>query len=293
MGGSEVGSAPPRDPRWKLDRPITPGTKLCGVVLHPAGHTRSPAMHNAAFAALGLDAVYLAFDVPPADLAAALDGALALGVRQLAISIPHKVAALACVHDVDETARQIGAINTATLCHGRWLGSNTDWLGAVRALERETRLAGQRAVVLGAGGTARAVVFGLRERGAHVTVLNRTASRAEALARELGAGEAGPLDRLGGLAYGVLVNTTSVGLRSEASPVDPAWLRPGAVVLDAVYDPAETRLLRDARERGARPIRGKWMLVHQAAEQLRLWSGCEPPLEVMADAFDSAGPGRG
>ena len=273
MGGSEVGSAPPRDPRWKLDRPITPGTKLCGVVLHPAGHTRSPAMHNAAFAALGLDAVYLAFDVPPADLAAALDGALALGVRQLAISIPHKVAALACVHDVDETARQIGAINTATLCHGRWLGSNTDWLGA--------------------GGTARAVVFGLRERGAHVTVLNRTASRAEALARELGAGEAGPLDRLGGLAYGVLVNTTSVGLRSEASPVDPAWLRPGAVVLDAVYDPAETRLLRDARERGARPIGGKWMLVHQAAEQLRLWSGCEPPLEVMADAFDRAGSNEG
>jgi shikimate dehydrogenase len=293
MGGSELGSAPPRDPRCKLDRPITPGTQLCGVVLHPAGHTRSPAMHNAAFAALGLDAVYLAFDVLPAQLAAALDGALALGVRQLAISIPHKVAALACVHDVDETARRIGAINTASLRDGRWLGSNTDWLGAVRALERETSMDGRRAVVLGAGGTGRAAVFGLRERGAHVTVLNRTASRAEALARELGARGAGPLDRLRELAYEVLVNTTSVGLRSEASPVDPAWLRPGAVVLDAVYDPAETRLLRDARARGAHPVGGKWMLVHQAGEQLRLWSGCEPPLEVMAEAFDRAGPDGG
>ena len=250
-------------------------------------------MHNAAFAALGLDAVYLAFDVPPRDLAAALDGARALGVRQLAISIPHKVAALGCVHEVDETARSIGAINTATLRDGRWLGSNTDWLGAVRALERETRLEGRRAVVLGAGGAARAVVFGLRERGARVTVLNRTASRAEAVARELGADEGGPLERLRDLGWDVLVHTTSVGLRSDASLVERAWLRPGAVVLDAVYDPVETRLLRDARERGAIAIGGKWMLVHQAAEQLRLWSGCEPPLDVMAEAFDRAGSNPG
>jgi shikimate dehydrogenase len=274
-------------------RAITPATQLCAVVLHPAAHTRSPAMHNAAFAALGLDAVYLAFDVAPAELRAALDGARALGLRQLAISIPHKVAALGLVHELDATARRIGAINTATLRDGRWLGSNTDWLGAVRALERETELAGKRAVVLGAGGTARAVVFGLRERGARVTVLNRTAARAEALARELGAEAAGPLERLRGLDWDVLVHTSSVGLRSDASLVEPAWLRPGAVVLDAVYDPAETRLLRDARERGAVAIGGKWMLVHQAGEQLRLWSGCEPPLEAMADAFDRAGPGRG
>jgi shikimate dehydrogenase len=248
-------------------------------------------MHNAAFAALGLDAVLLAFDVAPADLPAAMEGARALGVRQLAISIPHKVAALACVHELDETARRIGAINTATLRDGRWLGSNTDWLGAVRALERERPLAGRRAVVLGAGGTARAVVYGLRERGAGVMVLNRSVARAEALARELGADGAGPLERLRDLDYDVLVHTTSVGLRSGASLVDPAWLRPGALVLDAVYDPPETRLLRDARERGAVAIGGKWMLVYQAGEQLRLWSGCEPPLEVMADAFDRAGSG--
>ena len=142
--------------------------------------------------------------------------------------------------------------------------------------------------MLGAGGTARAAVFALRERGAHVTVLNRTHERAEELARELGAAAAGPLERLAELDHDVLVNTTSVGLASDASPVPAAALRPGAVVLDAVYDPPETRLLRDARERGARGISGKWMLVEQAVEQIRLWSGKAAPAEVLARAFDAA-----
>ncbi|MCZ6784582.1 MAG: shikimate dehydrogenase, partial [Proteobacteria bacterium] len=155
---------------------VSSHTELCGIVLHPAGHTRSPAMHNAAFAALGLDAVYLAFDVPPASLGAAVAGARALGVRQLAVSLPHKVAVMDHLDGVDETARQIGAVNTLTLREGELVGSNTDWLGAVRALERirDRKLAGSRAVVLGAGGAARAVVYGLLERGARVTVLNRT-----------------------------------------------------------------------------------------------------------------------
>lgn len=268
--------------------PIGPRTQLCGVLLHPAGHTRSPAMHNAAFAALGLDAVYVAFDVAPAALAAALAGARALGVRQLAVSLPHKEAVVAHLDEVEDIARRIGAVNTVTAREGRLLGANTDWLGAVRALERETALAGREVVVLGAGGTARAVAWGARERGARVTVLNRTLARAEKLATELGAA-AGPLEDLPALAYDVLVNTTSVGLRSEESPVPAAAIRAGAVVLDAVYDPPRTRLLRDAEARGARPIEGKWMLVHQAAEQLRLWSGREAPIEVMADAFDRAG----
>jgi shikimate dehydrogenase len=268
--------------------PISPATALCGILLHPASHTRSPAMHNAAFASLGLDAVFLAFDVPPDRLADAVAGARALGVRQLAVSIPHKEAVLAHLDAVDDTARRIGAVNTLTLRDGRWLGSNTDWIGLARALERQTPLAGRRAVVLGAGGTARAAIFALRERGARVVVLNRGVPRAEALARELGAESAGPLDRLAALDYDVLVNTTSVGLRSDESPVPAAALRPGSVVLDAVYDPPETRLLRDARERGARCVGGKWMLVEQAVEQIRLWSGKTPPAEVLARAFDAA-----
>ncbi len=268
--------------------PITPRTDLCGIVLHPAGHTRSPAIHNAAFRALGLDAVYLAFDVPPEALGAAIDGARALGIRQLAVSIPHKQAVMEHLDEVDATARSIGAVNTVTRADdGRLLGANTDWLGVVRTLEERCSLEGAAAVVLGAGGTARASVYGLVARGARVTVLNRTESRATALADELGAAGSGPLDALAELDHDVLVNTTSVGLGEDVSPVPADALRPGSLVLDAVYDPERTRLLRDAEARGATPLSGRWMLLHQAAEQLRLWTGKQAPLDVMAEAFDS------
>jgi shikimate dehydrogenase len=246
-------------------------------------------MHNAAFAALGLDAVYVAFDVGPDALPAAITGARALGIRQLAVSIPHKEAALHLAEDVDATARRIGAVNTLTLHEGRFVGANTDWVGAVRALERDGPLAGKRAVVLGAGGAARAVVFGLQERGARVSVLNRSVDRARALADALGAEHAGPLGDLATRPCDVLVNTTSVGLREDASPVAAAAIPADCVVLDAVYDPPRTRLLRDAAARGARVVEGKWWLVLQAAEQLRLWTGREAPLDVMAEAFERAG----
>ena len=265
---------------------ISAQTDLCGIVLHPAGHTRSPAMHNAAFAASGIDAAYVAFDVRPEALGAAIEGVRALGLRQVAVSLPHKVAVMDHLDEVDERARAIGAVNTVTLKGGRLLGANTDWLGAVRALEREGSLAGASAVVLGAGGTARAVVFGLLERGAEVVVLNRTVSRARELAESLGAKDSGELAELARRPHDLLVNTTSVGLRSDSSPVAIDALRRGTIVLDAVYDPEETRLLRDARARGARPVGGKWMLVHQAAEQFRIWTGREAPIEVMAEAFD-------
>lgn len=268
---------------------IGPRTQLCGVILHPAGHTRSPAMHNAAFAALGIDAIYLAFDVAPAGLAAALAGARALGVRQFAVSIPHKEAVIPHLDAIDATARRIGAVNTITRDGDRLLGANTDWLGVVRALERETELAGRDAIVLGAGGAARAAVFGLLERGARVRVLNRTRARAEQVAAELGASGAGALTDLAGLGCDVLVNTTSVGLREDASPVAAEAIPKDAVVLDAVYDPMRTRLLRDAEARGARGVAGKWWLVHQAAAQFELWTGREAPIEAMAGAFDRAG----
>lgn len=265
------------------------GTALCGIVLHPSAHTRSPAMHNAAYRALALDAVYLAFDVPPAALAAAVAGLRALRARQFAVSIPHKEAVIAHLDAVDDTARRIGAVNTVTLRDGRLVGTNTDWIGAVRALERETHLAGKRAVVLGAGGTARAAVFGLCERGARVAVLGRTPDRARALAGELGADAAGGIEELARTPYDVLVNTTPVGLRSDASPVAADALREGSVVLDAVYDPERTRLLRDAESRGARVVTGKWMLVYQAAAQLETWTGLAAPVEIMVAAFDAAG----
>ncbi len=274
-------------------------TYACGIVLHPAGHTRSPAMHRAAYEALGLDATYTAHDVPPERLSDALATLRREGVRQLAVSIPHKEAMLEHVDALEPVAREIGAINTVTLQDARWVGTNTDWIGAIRALERAGPVDGQRAVVLGAGGTARALVYGLRARGCHVTVLNRTVERAQTLVDELGAAQAAGLERLAELDPEILVNTTSVGMNEDRSPVPAEALREGMVVLDAVYAPEETTLLRDARARGARPVGGKWMLVYQAVEQLRRWTSLlpAPPSEaqlaampdVMAHAFDEAG----
>jgi shikimate dehydrogenase len=248
-------------------------------------------MHSAAYAHLGIAARYEVFDIPPAGLAAAIAEARTRRVRQLAVSLPHKETVMAYLDRVDDTARSIGAVNTVTRRGEALEGSNSDWLGAVRALESETNLDGKRAIVLGAGGSARAVVYGLRQRGARVSVLNRSVARAEALAHDLGAERSGPLSALADLSHDVLVNTTSVGLRSDTSPVPPEAIRPESVVMDLVYDPELTRLLRDARQRGARTISGKWMLVYQAAAQLELWTGREAPIDVMAQAFSEAGGG--
>jgi shikimate dehydrogenase len=245
-------------------------------------------MHHAAYEALGLAAQYDVYDVPPDALAAAVDHLRKQGVAQLSVSIPHKVAMLGFVDEVEATAREIGAINTIVARDGVWMGSNTDWRGAMRALERETDLDGKRAVVLGAGGTARALVYGLTRCGARVSILNRTPEKAADLARELGATGHGPLAALAETPHDILVNTTSVGLGSDESPVAATAISRRAVVMDAVYEPIRTQLLRDAERRGARTITGKWMLVYQAALQLEAWADVEAPIEAMAAAFDQA-----
>ena len=195
-------------------RPISSSTALCGIILHPAGHTRSPAMHNAAFRALGVDAVYLAFDVPPRLAGRRRGGACAPWECGSSPSPPPQGGGDGVPRRLDETARRIGAVNTVTREGDRLRGANTDWLGRGAALESQGRckLAGRRAVVLGAGGAARAATFGLLERGAVVTVLNRSEGRAVELATELGAQNAGGLGELAATEYDVLVNATSVGL---------------------------------------------------------------------------------
>jgi shikimate dehydrogenase len=271
----------------------------CGVVLHPAGHTRSPAMHNAAYRALGIDAHYRVHDVAPAQLAAAVADFRARGVRQLSISIPHKETMLELVDELEPVVRAIGALNTVLRVGDRLIGTNTDWIGVLAALERVVAVRGQRAVVLGAGGTARAAVYALCQRGCEVFVLNRTLARAEALAQQLGAQGAFGLDALGRLGPELVVQTTSVGMGEWESPVAADAFGPGMVVLDAVYSPERTRLIAEAEARGATTVGGKWMLVHQAVEQLRRWTEHlpEPPspkaltrvVDVMATAFDEAG----
>lgn len=268
---------------------ISPTTQLCGVILHPAGHSRSPAMHNAAFKSLGIDARFLAFDVIPEQLASAIAGCKALGLRQLAVSIPHKQNVIPYLDKVDQVASKIGAVNTITLRENLLVGSNTDWIGLVRALERATPLKDKRAIVLGAGGAARAAIFGLLQSGAHVTVLNRTVEKARTLLTELGGERAGTLEDLAKIECDILVNTTSVGLSEDISPVTSKNIPEGSIVFDAIYSSEPTRLLRDAEAKGCVSISGKWMLVGQALEQIRLWTGLRPSERILADAFDTAG----
>lgn len=246
---------------------------LCGIVLHPAAHTLSPALHDEAYRELGLRAHYHAFDVRPDALADAIAGMRGLGIRQLSVSLPHKEAVLALADRVSAQARRIAAANTLTAIDGEIVADNTDWIGVRRTLEPLGDWKGRRATVLGAGGAARAVVFALRELELEVTVVNRSAARARRLAADLGArtGEASE-------PYDLLVNATPVGMSPDVdgTPLDAALLRPDALVFDTVYRPLETRLLREAKARGCRTQDGLDMLVHQAVEQVRLWAGMPP-----------------
>jgi shikimate dehydrogenase len=208
--------------------------------------------------------------VPPAALEARIRELRTQGLTQLCVSLPHKEAVLALADRVSPDAQRIGAANTLTARDGELVADNTDWIGVTRTLEPLGDWRGRRATVLGAGGAARAVVYALHALDMTVTLVNRTRSRAERLVDELG-GRVGELDE----PYDLLVNATSVGMTPDAgsTPADAARLRAGATVFDTVYRPLETRLLREARAAGCRVQDGLDMLVHQAVEQIRLWSG--------------------
>ncbi|MEE8557862.1 MAG: shikimate dehydrogenase [Myxococcota bacterium] len=256
---------------------------VCGVILHPSGHTLSPTLHRAAYEALGIDADFVAFDVSPDRLEKAIDGMRGLGIRQLAVSLPHKERALDLADRATDDARAIGAANTLTLEGDEIVAENTDWIGVVRALEPHGSLEGWRATVVGAGGAARAVVYALRKLGLEIAITGRTPERVESLVAALG-GRTGSLDD----PYDLLVNATPLGMVPdvESTPAPCGALRRGALVFDTVYRPLETRLLREARERGCRTQDGLDMLVHQAVEQIRIWSGKSPDAGAMRRAAE-------
>jgi shikimate dehydrogenase len=275
--------------------PISAKTRVCGILGHPVEHSLSPAIHNAAFAATGLDLAYVAHDVVPEALPAAIQGAKALGYRGLSITIPHKVAALACVDEADATARGIGCINTVVNDRGVLSGYNSDGLGALGALEQaEANPRAQRVVLLGSGGAARAIAFTMATQAppSRLVVLGVLADELQTLVREL-------RERVGYHAEGfaldearlraelpaadLLVHATPVGMspRVDDTLVPRQLLRPELVVFDAVYNPRQTRLLREARVAGARVIEGVEMFLGQAVVQFELWTGQKAPREVM------------
>jgi shikimate dehydrogenase len=259
-------------------------TTLCGSLsLHPV--SLGAAMHLAGYRALGLDFTYVPFAVT--DLAGAIVGMRALGIRGLGISMPYKLAVVPLVDELDALAKRMGAVNTVVNDGGKLTGYNTDGMGAVRALEETRSLAGAHVLLLGAGGAARAIAHALAERGAETTVANRERARAEALAGETGARAAGFEEAARAGDYDVVVNATSLGMRETdpRSPVPAAALHEGLVVMDIVYKPIETELVRSARAAGARAIHGGRMLLHQAARQFELYTGRDAPLEAMEQAL--------
>lgn len=262
---------------------IDQNTRLFGLIGHPVGHSMSPIMHNAAFRALGQNAVYLAFDTT--DLQGCLLAMRALGIQGMSITLPYKTVVIPLLDEVDEGARRIGAVNTLVYREGRLLGYNTDGTGALRALEERMDCAGKRVLIVGAGGAARAISFALKEKGVTLCITNRSVKKGEILARAIN-GTFRPLAELDKEGFEILIQTTPVGMFpfENPNPVPENLLRPGMTVMDIIYHPLNTTLLRTARSRGCQVIPGIAMFVNQGAEQFRLWTGLRPPMGIMTKA---------
>jgi len=262
-----------------------------GLVGNPVGHLVSPPMHEAAYEELGMDASYVAFEPPVEEIRQAIGGAQTLGIAGLNVTIPFKQDVLELV-EPGELAERIGAVNTIEFrTEGAPRGYNTDAAGVTRAFEHhDVDLDGRKAVVVGAGGAGRAAAFALSDAGAEVHIANRTVDRAIDLASDVSDGTGGSLDTLDSQIgdASVLVNATSVGMESDETPVPADYLHSDLTVLDAVYAPLETRLLREANEAGATTIDGAWMLLFQGVEAFEQWTNREAPVDVMNRALRNA-----
>lgn len=266
--------------------------KRYAIIGHPVSHALSPRLHTAAFRALGLDCTYEAIDIAPDELPRGLQSLRDEGFAGFNVTVPHKEAVLSLLDGVDEAARKVGAVNTVINNAGKLLGTNTDVFGFTKLAEPFADAINRHPVaVLGAGGSARAVLFGLTSAftPARITILNRTIERAERLASEFTTEavvvKPEPLfqDELEATIHeaSVVVNTTSVGMKPfvDATPLEDVKLKGGQVIIDLIYTPPETALLKAARAAGATGANGLDMLLHQAAGAFRLWTGKEMPME--------------
>jgi shikimate dehydrogenase len=258
-------------------------TKVFGILGRPVAHSLSPAMHNAAFRELGLNAVYVAF--PVTDLKQAVAGLRGLNIGGVSVTIPFKEEIIPFLDEIEPKAARMGAVNTVVNREGRLFGYNTDWLGAVTALKAKTAIQGEHFLILGAGGAARAIVFGILEAGGRVSLTDIEAKRAASLAGEFGAKALAP-EALSQCPAEILINATPVGMEPQvdAIPIDPGLLSRFTLVMDIVYRPLSTKLLKEAAVRGCRTIDGLQMLIHQGTAQFELWTGQQAPLELMARA---------
>ena len=274
---------------------IKGSTNIVGLIGHPVEHSFSPPMHNAAFDALGMDYAYVAFDVNPNDLKTAIEGAQSLNIKGFNVTIPHKVDVMQYLDGLDEVARLIGAVNTIDFKNLK--GYNTDGIGAVKAIEEVTSIKNKNVVVAGAGGASRAISFYIAKYGAEsLTILNRNESKAERLAGDVS--DSGLISEVASDSINlidnymenadVLIDTTPLGMHPNINDepiVKAEKMDENLVVFDAVYNPNETVLLKEAIKANAKPVYGIKMLLYQGAESFKIWTGKTAPVDVMEKAL--------
>ncbi|MBW2094994.1 MAG: shikimate dehydrogenase [Deltaproteobacteria bacterium] len=262
---------------------VDKNTDLYGVVGMPLRHSLSAAMHTAAFRACGMNAVYRTFE--STNLEGTIRGARAMGMRGLSITIPYKSDVIPLLDRIDSLAEKIGAVNTVVNEDGVLAGYNTDAAGALEALQEVIDPRGKHILVLGSGGAAKAIGYILKEQGGKVIIAGRSRKQGKELARGLDAAYV-PLEKISGMQVEILINATPVGMSPDQDqiPVDVSTIEV-ETVMDIVYNPLKTVLLKKAASLGCRVIPGARMFIHQGAEQFRLWTGLKAPIEVMEAAI--------
>ena len=264
-------------------------TKICLIIGDPLEHSLSPVMHNAGYEALGIEDqfVFLGTKVKVEDIGIVVNAMRKMGIHGLTCTIPHKTEVMKFLDEIDERALKIGAVNTVLNRNGRLIGFNTDWLGAVIPLEKITNLQRKKVLVLGAGGAARAVLFGLLKKGAIITIFNRTQEKAVKLAKEFQC-QTTDLKRESDIKdFDIIINTTSVGMKplDNKTPIPTKFINKNQIIFDIVYVPHETKLLKEAKKRGAKIIHGIEMLLHQGTAQFEIYTGKKAPEEIMRRAI--------
>lgn len=269
---------------------ISGKTKICLSIGDPIIHSLSPVMHNAAYKALGIDDqyTYISAFVKAEDIKYSVAGMRAFHFRGMSCTTPHKQSVMEFLDIIDPVAQKIGAVNTVVNNNGKLTGYNTDWIGVITALEKVTDIKGKQIAIIGAGGAARAMAYGLVKSGGNVTIFNRTLEKAEQIADDFLC-KAETLNKLNQIEHAnIIINATTVGMSpNEAeSPVPEGYITKKHVVLDAIYFPQETRLLHQAKEQGATIISGLDMLLYQGAAQFELYTGHKAPVAVMREALE-------
>jgi len=268
---------------------IDASTKTCCLIGDPVEHSLSPSIHNAGYQALRINYAYVSFQV--SDIKRAIEGIRGLGIRGASVTIPHKTTALKYLDRIDPLAEEIGAVNTIVNDDDVLTGYTTDGDGALKALEEVTTLGGKKAVLIGSGGAASAIAVGLKAKGVKLVVLNRTEEKARRLAKRVNAEGFGGLNKLSEIpSADILINATPVGMwpKLGQSIIPRELLHNRLTVFDVVYNPRETRLLAEARERGCAVVYGYKMLLYQAVKQFELFTGLKAPLPAMESALAQA-----